>query len=257
LSEKVEELEGVQALEKDRLVTATKNMESRMAGFEELMKTLFAQSQTGANQGNHGPSSGQSGGPSLGSNHSHGPSGGPTPKWRNTAENDKCFWCGLPGHYQADCEDLKSQVRSGNIKLNPEGKLRLRDGNFIPNHPVGATIKERVERHYSKKPSQYFYGEYEEDYPVPTSAPEPVTQYPAQFMHVGEDAEKRRARLERELDLREKEEALELRKLKLEREEKRLEQANSSARAVNAVDLLGSLTEDEITLIKAGRLGFH
>jgi hypothetical protein len=251
LTEKVEELEGVQALERDHLVSVTKNMESKFNGLEQLIKNLFAQSQVGANQVNcKGDCSGTN---CKVHETNNGPSSGPTQKWGKPVDNNiNCFWCGFPGHYQADCGDLKGHIQSGNIKVNPEGRLRLKDGGFIPNYPAGATLKEKVERHYSKKPSQYFYGEYEEDYPVPSPAP----QYPAQFLQVGEDAEKRRARLERELDLREKEEALELRKLKLEREEKKLEQANGSSRATNAVDLLGQLTEDEIVAIKASRLGF-
>ena len=40
------------------------------------------------------------------------------------------------------------------------------------------------------------------------------------------------------MDLKEKEEALELRKLKLEREEKRLEQNNKNTRAAHVFDLL-------------------
>jgi hypothetical protein len=114
------------------------------------------------------------------------------------------------------------------------------------------TLKEKVDRHYSKKPSQYFYGSYEDEDPIPTSA----TQFPAQFLHVTEDPEKRRARLERELDLREKEEALELKKIALERKEKKLEQASGSAKATNVLDLLTSLTEDELAAIKAARSGF-
>jgi hypothetical protein len=156
------------------------------------------------------------------------------------------------GHFQADCEDLKSQIRAGNVKINAEGRLRLRDGSLIPNIPAGGTLKEKVDRHNSKKPSQYFYGSYEEEDPIPTSA----TPFSAQYLHVTEEPEKRRARLERELDLREKEEALDLKILALERKEKKLEQASGSARATNAIDLLSSLTEDEIAAIKAARAGF-
>jgi hypothetical protein len=75
-------------------------------------------------------------------------------------------------------------------------------------------------------------------------------------LHVTEDPDKRRARLERELDLREKEEALELKKIALERKEKKLEQASGSAKATNVLDLLTTLTEDELAAIKAARSGF-
>jgi hypothetical protein len=60
----------------------------------------------------------------------------------------------------------------------------------------------------------------------------------------------KRAGLER------KEEAFELKKMALERKERKLEQASGSAKATNILDLLMSLTEDELVAIKAARLGF-
>ena len=242
LSEKVEELEGVQALERDRFASVQKTMESKMDGLENLLKTLLSQSQASVGHGDFKGNGGK--------HHEH--HGSPVQKWGKTSDNDKCFYCGKLGHFQADCDEMKGQILTGNIKVNPEGKLRLKDGAFIPNYPPGATIKERVERHYSKKPSQLYYGEYEEDHPVPSSAP----RYPAQFLHLPESADRRRARLEKELDLLEKEEALELKRMKLERDEKKRELANGSSRATNVVDLLGPLTDDEVAAIRQARAGF-
>ena len=78
-----------------------------------------------------------------------------------------------------------------------------------------------------------------------------------QYLNMSEEPERRRARLERELNLKEKEDALELRKLKLECEEKKLEQTSGNTRATNVLDLLGQLTNDEVAAIKAARAGFH
>jgi hypothetical protein len=155
------------------------------------------------------------------------------------------------GHFQADCEDLKNQIRIGQVKVNQEGKLRLRDGSFIPNHPVGATLKEKVERHYARRPSQLYYGEYEDSDPTPSVMP----KY-AQYMGSTEDVDKRVALLAAELELRKKEEMLEQKRRKLEQDEKKLDQSGGSNRAANVLDLLGSLTDDEMTAIKASRLGF-
>lgn len=239
LSQKVEELEGVQALEKDRLEGVSKTLESKIEGLQDMMKVMLAQGAQSQKQ--------EQAGSFCKMQDAHG---GPTQKWGGKSmDGEKCYWCGVLGHFQADCEDLKNQVRAGNVKFNPEGRLRMKDGSFIPNIPAGGTLKEKVERHYSKKPSQYFYGCYEDEEPLSTSA----AQYPAQFLHTTEDPEKRRARLERELDLREKEEALELKTIALERKEKKLEQASGSAKATNVLDLLTSLTEDELVAIKAAR----
>jgi hypothetical protein len=230
----------VQALEKDRVASLNNTMELKMNEIENMIKSLFQQGsaeKTVCHDGKGACSKSQES------------NGGSMQKGNKSMESEKCFYCWRMGHFFADCPEMKSQVQAGNLKWNPEGKLRLRDGSFIPNFPNNTSMKERVERHNSKRPSQFFYGEYEEDDPVSSFAP----KNPAQFLHMNETSEQRRARLERELDLKEKEDALELRKLKLEREEKRLEQASGSSRAANLLDL----TDDELVAIKAARMGFH
>ena len=243
LSEKVDELEGVQALERDRLVSMSKTFDSRMDGIEGLLKKLMSQSQTNVNQGMCKEDC------KGGVCKTHETNSGPVQKWGGKPmESEKCFWCFLLGHFQADCEDLKNQIRLGNVKVNPEGKLRLRDGSFIPNFPPGASMKERVERHYARKPSQFFHGEYEDSDPISGHS---------QYLCASDDVEKRIAQLKAELDLRKREDALELKKKLLEQEEKKLEKSSGSTRATNAFEMLGQLTEDEIAAVKAARSGFH
>jgi hypothetical protein len=249
LSEKMEELEGVQALERDRLASMNKTMESKLGGLEDLIKSLMAQSQTHVG---HGACKGEC---KSGACKAHEALGGPPQKWGGKSmDNERCFWCGLLGHFQADCDDLKNQIRGGNVKVNPEGKLRLRDGSYIPNQPAGASLKERVERHYARKPSQYFHGEYEDSETTPAVA----TNALSQFLGTSHDADRRTiAQLKAELDLRKREEALELRQKMLEQNEKKMEQASGSTRVANLLELLGQLTEEEVAAIGTHKSGFN
>jgi hypothetical protein len=245
LSEKLSELEGEQALEKDRLASLGKTIEARMGGLEDMLKTLMKQGKTPENQGDC----------KSGNCKAHDASSNPVQRWGGkSVESEKCFWCGFLGHFQADCEDLKNQLRSGNVKMNQEGKLRLRDGSHIPRFPTDASFKERVERHYAKKPSQYFYGEYEEDDPVPSAASGAFSQ----FMGSNNDADKRIiAQLKAELDLKKREEALALKQKMFEQREKMIEKTGVSSRAANVLELLGQLTDEELAGIQAAKSGFN
>jgi hypothetical protein len=246
LSDKVEELEGVQAQEKDRLETINKMIESRMGGLENLIKSLLVQHQNHASQG-------MCKGDCRSANcKMHDSNSNPMQKGGKSLENEKCFWCGLFGHFQADCDDLKNHIRLGSVKINQEGKLRLKDGSFIPKHPVDASLKERVERHYARKPSQYFYGEYEENDPVSTTAPSILSQ----FMGTSNDDKRIIAQLKAELDLRKREEALELKQKMLEQNEKKREQPSGSTRTTSVLELLEQLTEEELAAIKSVKSGF-
>ena len=247
LSEKVNELEGVQAMERDRLVSMNKTMESKIGGIEDLIKKLLAQGPTGSSQGTC------KGECKNGNCKTQETNVSPTQKWGGKSmDNEKCFWCALLGHFQADCEDLKNHIRLGNVKVNPEGKLRLRDGSFIPNHPAGASLKERVERHYAKKPSQFYYGEYEDNDPTPSAASGSFSQ----FLGTSNDDKRIIAQLKAELDLRKREEALELKQKMLEQNEKRNEQSSGSTRTANLLDLLAQLTDEEVAAIKTAKSGF-
>lgn len=248
LSDKLSELEGEQALEKDRLVSLGKTLDARMGGLEEMLKTLMKLGQ--ANDAQNACK-----GDCKGANcKTHEASSNPTQRWGGKSlEQERCFWCGLLGHFQADCEDLKNQIRMGNVKLNHEGKLRLKDGSFIPKFPAEASLKERVERHNARKPSQYYYGEYEDSDPAPSA----MTSVLSQLLGTSNNADKQViAQLKAELDLRKREEALGLKQKMLEKNDKMLEQASGSTRTANMLDLLGQLTDEELAAIKSAKSGF-
>jgi hypothetical protein len=250
LSEKLNELEGEQALEKDRLVSLGKTLDARMGGIEDLIKSLLKPSRSDAETQHVCKGDCKSGGGKTLEANSN-----PAQKWgMKSNDNEKCFWCGLFGHFQADCEDLKTQLRLGYVKMNQEGKLRMKDGSYIPKFPAEASMKERVEKHYARKPSQFFYGEYDDSDPTPTAA----TSALSQLLGSNNEADKRTiAQLKAELDLRNREDALERKQRLLEQNDKTNEQASSSTRAANVLELLGQLSDDELAAIRSAKSGFH
>jgi hypothetical protein len=249
LTDKLSELEGEQALEKDRLVSLGKTIESRMSGIEEMIKSLMKRTKDNEAQGDC------KGDCKNSSCKTHESSSNPMQRWGGrTSDNEKCFWCGKSGHFQADCDDMKHHIRIGNVKLNHEGKLRLKDGSFIPKFPadLDASLKERVERHYARKPSQNYYGEYEDDDPILTAAPSAFSHFLG-----GNDADKQMiAQLKAELDLKKREEALELKQKIMERNERKTEQSSGSTRAAIMFELLEQLSDEELAAVKSAKSGF-
>ena len=109
-----------------------------------------------------------------------------------------------------------------------------------------------MKHHYSKKPSQFYYGEYEEN-----NLPQAAGVLSQLFGTTTSDADKcTLAQIKTELDLRKKEETLELKQKVLEQNEKMMEQASGSTRTTNVLELLEQLT-DELAVIRAAKLGFN
>jgi hypothetical protein len=255
-TQKLEEVENIQAQERDKLDIANKNMDVRFNELEGMMKTLLAQAQGNINTGlrremvpQYDPKSGVK----LGTP-------GSIPKWGGNSgsggkSNGSCFYCGSRDHFVGpECEEMQEDIKNGLVKMNAEGKIRLSDGSYIPNMPNTTTIRERVEKHYAKKMNQFYCGSEEEEHAPSVILP----KLPAQFTNIVEDPSRRRARLEHELDLKDREEALELKQLKLEREEKKkLEQGSKATRAAHVLEMLEQLTDDEIAAVRGSKSGFQ
>ena len=119
------------------------------------------------------------------------------------------------------CEEMLTVIKAGLVKLSAEGKLRLSDGSYIPNFPNAINIKDRVEKYYAKKQSQFLLGKEDEE-----NVPKSLMK--SWGISTVEDSVSRKALLKYELDLKEQEEALELKQLKLEQEERHKEQNNKT-----------------------------
>jgi hypothetical protein len=105
---------------------------------------------------------------------------------------------------------MKDNVKIGRVKLNAKKKLWLSDGSYILNVPNATTIKERVEKHYAKKINQYYSGSDEiEDTPSST-----LPKLLAQYSNLVEDTACHKPWLDYELDLKEREDAIEIKKIK-------------------------------------------
>ena len=239
LVQKLESLENNQAVEKDKMVITNKNLDNRFNELENMIKNLINQVQSSGNKKDPVIQYDPNMGIKIGQP-------GTIPKWEPNGRGNnisrKCFYCGGIDHFIPDCEDMKNDIKTGYVTLNHEGKLRMQDGGYVPTVPNGAPIKERIEKWNMKKQNQFYCGYDDND-----GIPEPmIPRYPAQFVHTTEDPTYHRARLERELDLKEREEELELRKLKLEREEKRrTEQTNKPTCSPQVLELLEQLTKED------------
>ena len=125
--------------------------------------------------------------------------------------------------------------------------------SLIPNFPAGACTLEKMERYYSNRPSQSYYGAVDEDEGMGINAVRYNTQNFSQEMS---EREKCLSQLEKELELREKEKVLTLRQLKLEKSEKEAEKQSKGSKASYALELLEQMTEEELSVLKGVKQGF-
>ena len=239
LVNKLESLEENQALEKDRLNAVNKQWGVKLDALEVMMKTILSQSQ-------EKPSSSFVQNVGTGSR-----VGGPTEAsgrvLKNFSSNNDymCFGCGENGHFQNNCEKVKSLIVKGAIVHNREGRVCLPDGSRVPNIPAGSCLVERVERYYANmKPTQSYYGAFEEmEEKMCSTIPKEATYVNREV----DEREQKLAKLEKEFDLRERMSTLKAKQLKLE--------TKSSERAEASSYLLEHFDE-ELSALQNSKGGF-
>jgi hypothetical protein len=125
-----------------------------------------------------------------------------------------CYGCGVQGHFQNNCERVKGLVQTGAIIYNRDGRVCLPDGSRVLNIPPGASLIDRVEKYYgTMRPTQAFYGAFEE---MEERMSGPLPKENLYENKDIDDRESKLARLEKGLELVERESALLARKFKLE-----------------------------------------
>ena len=116
--------------------------------------------------------------------------------------------------FQNNCDKVKSLIQKGAIIQNREGRVCIPDGSWVPNIPHGASLVERVERYYATmKPSQAYYGTFEEVEENMSGIIPRETTYANREV---DDREQRIAKLEKGMELKERENALKIKQMKFE-----------------------------------------
>jgi hypothetical protein len=122
-------------------------------------------------------------------------------------DGGRCFYCGQVGHDVVECDDARLDVEAGLLRADVDGKLRLYNGDYIPNMPNAPTLRERVERYYAEKCGQYVTNEEKVDDDVPyVVKPSSPFSYASQYSYVAEDLVDREVFLGPVLNLEERQE---------------------------------------------------
>jgi hypothetical protein len=118
-----------------------------------------------------------------------------------------CFGCGESGHFQNNCEKVKALIQKGAVILNREGRICLPDGTRVPNIPHGACLVDRVEKYYiTMRSSQTYYSTFEEaEEHLLGLIPKETTYMNREVL---DEREQRIAKLEKEIGIRERENAV-------------------------------------------------
>lgn len=240
LANKVESIEEAQALQKDKQDIASKHMDAKLEAIEAMIKNLMSQvPEKPSSSFVQNIGTGRYGVPSD--------TAGKPVKSPFNATDYICFGCGEGGHFQNNCEKVKALIQKGAVILSREGRICLPDGSRVPNIPQGACLVERVEKYYNTmRSSQTYYGTFEEAEEHLLGLMPKETTY--MNREVFDEREQRIAKLEREISIRERENAITAKLLKLS--EKGSEKADTSVYSLEQFS-------KELAALQGDRPDFH
>ena len=143
LAQRIEDLRSCQVRNRDELEIANREFSARFSSLMSMMTALVEQVQEDDSEIKEPVPGDSSTGTGLGTS-------GTMPRWGGLvkANDGRCLYCGLVGHLVAECDEAKCDVEGGLLKVDVHGKLRLYNGDYIPNMPNATTIRERVRRCY-------------------------------------------------------------------------------------------------------------
>ena len=64
--------------------------------------------------------------------------------------NPNCFMCSEPGHGAKECEVTQELIRNGECMINPDGKIVLPNGQYVPRNIPGKNLRERFKEWHKR-----------------------------------------------------------------------------------------------------------
>ncbi|THH15801.1 hypothetical protein EW146_g4736 [Bondarzewia mesenterica] len=118
-------------------------------------------------------------------------------------------FCGNARHYMRECPEVEDYIHQGKCRCNPEGKVILSSGAFVPRSIPGLWLKERIDEWHHRNPGQIVQGQlllnvlpnvyYDRSAPDPADPPAPAIAMTAHLSAYHLTMDDRITSLEREL----------------------------------------------------------
>jgi hypothetical protein len=76
----------------------------------------------------------------------------PPPPHTSGPRSGGCTMCSDPGHVIRDCPQVEAYIRAGMCVRNPEGRVVLSNGRYVPATVTGRNLAERIDRYLARYP---------------------------------------------------------------------------------------------------------